>query len=452
MATATLGPKLPRGKSRRKGSSNGQNFSAYLTFGLPVTACVACFFMAYVLVLLCLLPMLDEANQVSDSLPAGPLEGARIPHAPAQERIVQAASAGHEKFAQAASAVKVQLRKIRQGRGVTDESLLNAAQAEFDVVRARKRLMNRKQLDTEALSGKKNRRGFFILGMHRSGTSMLSGLLVTGMKYNVGAPLIGPSFDNEKGFFERIDVVLQNDEFFTSQKMGWSYNVINFNSERALQHKEEGKVTFKEGAKALQFLNNPSNSPWLQKDPRMCITLGAWLKLLNSDPAVVFTYRHPLEVAKSLNKREKNFGIDRGLRLWIVYNMRAIQNSSGLCRVFSSNEAILADPLKEVQRISDGLTTQCGVPSPPGRLSQKVVDMFVDPKLHHNKETEEAQSKRKVLANHEGCVVQDFDSTHPEGSQERKRETDLYLKAMKVYCDFQSGNAYNRGYEWPQLL
>ena len=46
-------------------------------------------------------------------------------------------------------------------------------------------------------------------------------------------------FDNEKGFYERIDVVLQNDEFMTAQRVGWSSNVIAYDSDKALQHKEQ---------------------------------------------------------------------------------------------------------------------------------------------------------------------------------------------------------------------
>ena len=60
--------------------------------------------------------------------------------------------------------------------------------------------------------------GVIVLGMHRSGTSMLSGLLVKGLGYKTGGPLIGQSFDNKKGFFERIDIVLQNDEFLKQQR------------------------------------------------------------------------------------------------------------------------------------------------------------------------------------------------------------------------------------------
>ena len=47
--------------------------------------------------------------------------------------------------------------------------------------------------------GNGNKRpGFIVLGMHRSGTSMLSGLLVEGFGYETGGPLIMPNFDNEK--------------------------------------------------------------------------------------------------------------------------------------------------------------------------------------------------------------------------------------------------------------
>ena len=165
---------------------------------------------------------------------------------------------------------------------------------------------------------------------------MLSGLLVTGMGYKVGGPLIGPAFDNAKGFFERLDIVLQNDEFMAKQNVGWSYNVIHYDYKQALADKTSGRVTFRKGTPGLQFLNDEANVPWLQKDPRMCITLKTWLELLTSEPAVVFTYRHPLEVALSLKKREQNFPLERGLRLWIVYNMRALQNSKGLCTVYST--------------------------------------------------------------------------------------------------------------------
>jgi hypothetical protein len=295
------------------------------------------------------------------------------------------------------------------------------------------------------------RNGFIVLGMHRSGTSMLSGLLVTSCDYKVGGPLIGASFDNEKGFYERIDMVLQNDEFMNQQGVYWSSNVINYDYEKALADKENKAITFDHGKPGLDFLNNPDNAPWLQKDPRMCITLKTWLKLMDKAPAVVFTYRHPLQVAMSLKKRERNFPMEKGLRLWIVYNMRAIQNSKGLCIVKSSNDAIMADPLTEVQRISDELTNTCGVPAPPNRVLQEDVDKFVDPTLQHNTKQRAAEGKKVIAEYNDGkCLVMEYETDTEEGTT-REREQKLYEQAMKIYCDFQSGKAHEDDYEWPDL-
>jgi hypothetical protein len=244
-----------------------------------------------------------------------------------------------------------------------------------------------------------------------------------------------------------------------AQRVWWPINVREYDSERALKDKESGKVVFDKGEKALNFFNDPDNGPWLQKDPRMCITLKTWLPLLHNEPAVLFTYRHPLQVARSLVKREPTFRMDHGFRIWIVYNMRAIQNSAGLCRVLTSNDAVLADPMTEVHRIADELTSKCGVPEPPRKLTQEEVDKFVDPSLQHN--TKNKSSDRKQVKKHY-TVIQDYgndcaaheyimefeEEANPDGY---KRERGLYLKAMQIYCDLESGQAFKEDYEWPDL-
>lgn len=64
---------------------------------------------------------------------------------------------------------------------------------------------NNTDMENNANVGNENKRpGFIVLGMHRSGTSMLSGLLVEGFGYETGGPLIMPSFDNEKVRFTFI--------------------------------------------------------------------------------------------------------------------------------------------------------------------------------------------------------------------------------------------------------
>jgi hypothetical protein len=296
--------------------------------------------------------------------------------------------------------------------------------------------------------------GFVVLGMHRSGTSMLSGLLVDGFGYKVGAPLIQPNFDNERGFFELLPAVLQNDEFMYNQNVNWAANVGKYDYKRALEETKKGNIPTEKLQKVLNILNSPDYVPWLQKDPRMCITLRTWLPYLNSKPAVIFTYRHPLEVAMSLHKRESGFTILRGLRLWILYNKSAIRNSADLCRVLSSNVAILSNPLAETKRIVDELTHKCGVPPSPKEITQEIVDGFVDPGLQHNKKKDGAKdgNDKKVLETRGDCEIQDYDSLlDPSDKAMIEKEMNMYLMAMRIYCDFQSGKAYMNDYEWPEL-
>jgi hypothetical protein len=453
----------PRRKLRRP--QHDQSFSSYLAFGLKTTVVLGVFLGIYALVLLCLSPLLSTSSTSNDS-PSRRGEALR----PVLEKVknihLDSIVPGQMLAEGIARDVKRRVANFRKKEGFSDASLIDKANAEIhqlrqqrsDLAAAAKPDVGEYEVDADtadmspAKTGTGEPSGFFVLGMHRSGTSMLAGLLVTGLGYKTGGPLIGSAFDNEKGFFELLGVVLQNDELMKAQRTYWDSNVMAYKGERGLDDKKSGKVKFNKGDKALEFLNNPDNGPWLQKDPRMCITLKTWIPLFDVEPAALFTFRHPLEVALSLKKREKGFPLERGLRLWIIYNMRSVQNSAGLCRVVSSNEAVLANPLTEVQRISDELTTKCGVPKPPRKLEQIDVDKFVDPDLQHNKkEREEKDAGKAVIADHDGCTVREYESSEAEGSQDYVREHSLYVKAMKIYCDLQSGAAYKDDYDWPTL-
>jgi hypothetical protein len=462
----------PSRKIRRR-LAHDQQFANYLPFGYHTTICLAIFFVAYATVLLCLVPLLRTTPTFSGATSDGN-DGKKLLRTYSEhhgDALKQAFDPlmetykhlpGHILAEELAGAVKKRIADFRQKEGYSDASLLKQAAADIHGIRQQRSSTGTEDeisssfvATSKAASG--NRTGFMVLGMHRSGTGILGGLLVEGMGY-FGGPKMGSDSDNEKGSFERLDVVLQNDLFMNSQRVWWSINVREYDSERAWHDHKLGKVGFRKGENALKFFNDPDHAPWYQKDPRMCITLKTWLPLLHNEPAVLFTYRHPLHVARSLLKREKGFRMDHAFRVWIVYNMRAIQNSEGLCRVLTSNEAVLADPMTEVQRIANELTTKCGVPEPPRELTQEDVDKFVDPSLNteSEKSSDGKQAKTHYTVVHDygnDCVANDYLAEFEEEAQpfEYTRERDLYLKAMQVYCDLRTGEAFNEGYEWPEL-
>jgi hypothetical protein len=129
------------------------------------------------------------------------------------------------------------------------------------------------------------------------------------------------------------------------QKQGvhYSFNTYKFDALKGLKDilNDDGSL-FKEGKRALKFLNDPVNYPWMLKDPRLCITFRMWLPILNFVPVILFTYRHPLDVALSMHKREfEQFKVARGLKMWYVYNRRAIEQSKDLCRVTTSHHLMM---------------------------------------------------------------------------------------------------------------
>ena len=154
-----------------------------------------------------------------------------------------------------------------------------------------------------------------IIGMHRSGTSMVAQLLnVCGLDLGPSEQLMEPNESNPLGYFEnenfsyKIDATLithyggswDNPPLF---KRGWEYDP----SLEQIVH--EAKSLLKTFSKSSQ---------WGWKDPRATILLPFW-KLLIPDLRFVICVRSPLDVSKSLAKRDKIPIQKRGSPLESVY-------------------------------------------------------------------------------------------------------------------------------------
>lgn len=88
--------------------------------------------------------------------------------------------------------------------------------------------------------------GVVVLGMHRSGTSMLTGLL-QGMGLHLGEPddlLRAKEAVNAKGFYERTQVFMINERLMREQSLEWYSDVYKFDHSiaavRRLESDEHG--------------------------------------------------------------------------------------------------------------------------------------------------------------------------------------------------------------------
>ena len=192
--------------------------------------------------------------------------------------------------------------------------------------------------------GKSN---FVILGMHRSGTSLISGLLEkSGVFFGEGDELTGANIENPKGFFERRDFRDVNDELLLSNNGDW--DIISpiiekgFNFETVNNYQNKLKLIFREKLDGKQ---------WGIKEPRFCITYSLMEPMI-PEHKILFVFRDPLDVANSLYKRNR-FPIPFGLLLWEEYNRMCLNILENTNRPFEiiSYDAILDNSKEEIERL-----------------------------------------------------------------------------------------------------
>jgi hypothetical protein len=92
--------------------------------------------------------------------------------------------------------------------------------------------------------------------------------------------------------------------------------------------------------------------------------------------------RNPLEVAKSLNTRNK-FPISFGLALWEKYVLLSLEHSLHLPRIHISHQQIIHDPVGAVAQLHDQLAAH-GV-EPLRKPSEREILSFIDPSLYRER-------------------------------------------------------------------
>ena len=124
---------------------------------------------------------------------------------------------------------------------------------------------------------------------------------------------LAPAPDNPRGFFESRRLTTFNDQLLASLGGDWCHPPL------LPPRWSEPPLLDQITAERTQFAAYALGRDWLDKDPRLCITLPAMNHLLLRRVPVVAALREPLQVAVSLQLRN-GFPLERGLALWFVYN------------------------------------------------------------------------------------------------------------------------------------
>lgn len=194
----------------------------------------------------------------------------------------------------------------------------------------------------------------FVLGMHRSGTSALTGMLAHA-GFSAPKEPMQANVHNPKGYWESTRIMQANDNLLESLNSQWSTTV-------KLQHNwaytEQAKSWRKSLLNCITEEYEKSHHSII-KDPRFCILIEGLKPWLESDlinPSFIISIRDPREVVQSL-KKVQNIDIPQGFLLWIAYNLRAIGETQGYERRIIDYHFLLQNPSMALSHCTEILTT-----------------------------------------------------------------------------------------------
>jgi GT2 family glycosyltransferase len=173
-----------------------------------------------------------------------------------------------------------------------------------------------------------------VLGMHRSGTSSVGGLLALLGAWPGAEELLLRGPDNPRGHYEHGELHMACLRRLEAAGGDW----------KAPPTRSDAQATDafrREVAGVLESLE--PRRPWFIKEPRLCLLVRELLPLLTR-PLFLHVVRDPREVAASLQRRD-GMSLEQALALWEHYTREAFAGSAGWQRVIVDYNALIEDPV-----------------------------------------------------------------------------------------------------------
>lgn len=159
-----------------------------------------------------------------------------------------------------------------------------------------------------------------LLGMHRSGTSLLAGMLqALGVWLGPAEDLLGPQPDNPEGFFEHPALMGLDEAVLDRADSAWDDPAPDLARVQALASDPLLQAQARLWLRGL-WRSRPEGAVLTAfKDPRLCYTAGFWQAQVPALQGLV-VLRHPLAVARSLRARGGYSSLRHGLALWAAHH------------------------------------------------------------------------------------------------------------------------------------
>lgn len=227
---------------------------------------------------------------------------------------------------------------------------------------------------------------YCVLGMHRSGTSIIArSLPVFGI--SLAAPYIPEDENNPTGYWEDKDIVQLNQQLLEALDLSWDGLRLLHDTDF---HTPKVRSLLLEGVQLIRSRLGNSSSAWGFKDPRTIRVLPFWLEIfacVGVEPVFLLPIRHPANVARSIALRDGLSPTHAGM-LWLVHTLPNLSLLRGHLHHFLFYEDLLDRP-KEVMA---DLEQFFELPRISARENEYLSLLSRGLRHHHGEETDFAQN------------------------------------------------------------
>lgn len=220
-----------------------------------------------------------------------------------------------------------------------------------------------------------------VLGMHRSGTSLVTrGLMSLGIY--LGDDFVEVQPDNPTGYWEDRHLQDFNERVLTA--LGLKWESVAFLKDSRWEEPEIEAIRME----AIEYIraNFLAHPLWGFKDPRTLRLLPFWspvFQRLGLEDAYVMVIRNPLSVAQSLIARQSDvFDAAMAHGLWLVHTVTYFSRIAQKPFIVIDYDLFMDDPRGQLERIGRALE----IPEADARLGdiEDFVANFIDPELRHS--------------------------------------------------------------------
>ncbi|WP_194847943.1 sulfotransferase family protein [Candidatus Neptunochlamydia vexilliferae] len=250
----------------------------------------------------------------------------------------------------------------------------------------------------DPLSAHEPKQLIVVLGMHRSGTSLVTKGLET-LGVDLGTQLLPGQEDNPQGYFEDTDIGAFNETVLYLLKLSCD-SIKNYP-----EHIPNRKILIEYGVDLIQK-KMEKKQLFGFKDPRTARNMSLWKDIFAACPELNVQYvcivRNPMSVTQSLLKRN---GIDptRSYYLWLQYYVSAL---SEVDPIFISYEELMRNPEDQVKRLGEKLGLGLGE-NGEDRV-RSFANQYVTPSFQHHLYSLEDLNQERDLPNQVAMLYQEL--------------------------------------------